>query len=57
MLAQASGDFLMTYDNDAAVAAMAAKYGFDTQLVAMKNTHHACMTELLIGRNLGWARS
>jgi hypothetical protein len=26
------------------------------ELVAMKNTHHAEMTELLIGRKLDWAR-
>lgn len=35
---------------------LARQYNFDTQLVAMKSTHHAEMTELLIGRNLDWAR-
>ncbi len=50
------GDVLMTYDNDAHVLELARAHGFDTRLVAMKNTHHAEMTELLIGRNLEWAR-
>lgn len=50
------GDFLMTYDNDPAVTALAREHGFDTHLVPMKNTHHAEMCELLIGRNLDWVR-
>lgn len=50
------GDFLMTYDNAEGVLALARKHGFDTQAVAMKNTHHATMTELLVGRNLEWLR-
>jgi len=48
------GDFLMTYDNAEEVKAMARKHRFDMKLVPMKNTHHAEMTELLIGRNLDW---
>ncbi|MBD2185453.1 DNA adenine methylase [Planktothrix sp. FACHB-1355] len=51
-----AGDFLMTYDNTEEVRQLAQKHGFDTQTVAMKNTHHAKMTELLIGRNLDWCR-
>ena len=51
-----AGDFLMTYDNADELRALAALHHFDTELVAMKNTHHAEMTELLIGRNLNWAR-
>ncbi len=51
-----SGDFLMTYDDTEEVRALAKKAGFDIELVAMKSTHHAEMTELLIGRNLDWAR-
>jgi DNA adenine methylase len=50
------GDFLMTYDDADGVRELATKYGFDTEMVAMKNTHHAKMTELLIGRNLNWVR-
>lgn len=54
---QIAGDFLMTYDNDEEVVAMATEAGFDTALVPMKNTHHAQMVELLIGRDLDWARN
>lgn len=50
------GDFLMTYDNAREIRVMASKFGFDTHLVAMKNTHHEIMRELLIGRSLDWAR-
>jgi DNA adenine methylase len=56
-LAQAfQGDFLMTYDNAPEVQELADQHGFDTLAVAMKNTHHARMDELLIGRSLDWAR-
>jgi len=51
-----AGEFLLTYEDNAAIRELAARYGFDTQPVAMKNTHHAKMTELLIGRNLDWMR-
>ncbi len=44
----------MTYDNAAEVLALAERHGFSTRPVAMKNTHHAEMSELLIGRNLDW---
>jgi len=36
----------MSYDNTAEIAALADKYGFETRPIAMKNTHHAKMTEL-----------
>jgi DNA adenine methylase len=48
------GDFLLTYDNADEVCSLATRHGFATKPVAMKNTHHAEMNELLIGRNLGW---
>ena len=48
------GDFLMTYDNTPEIVALTAEFGFQAKPVAMKNTHHAKMTELLIGRDLGW---
>jgi len=51
-----SGDFLMTYDNAEGVEDLARKHNFDTQTIMMKNTHHARMTELLIGRDLDWVR-
>ena len=50
------GDFLITYDNADELYDLARQYNFDTQLVAMKSTHHAEMTELLIGKNLDWSR-
>lgn len=50
------GDFLMTYDNTPEVKGMAVHYNFDHESVAMKNTHHAQMTELLIAPNLAWLR-
>lgn len=51
-----TGDFLMTYDFADEVLALAVTYGFQTRTVAMKNTHHAQMTELLVGRDLSWMR-
>jgi DNA adenine methylase len=48
------GDFLMTYDNTPEIATLAAQFGFEARPVAMKNTHHAKMTELLIARDLSW---
>lgn len=50
------GDFLMTYDHADGVVDLAKNRNFDMEAVAMKNTHHAKMTELLIGRDLGWAK-
>ncbi|MEW6207454.1 MAG: DNA adenine methylase [Acidobacteriota bacterium] len=57
LMSRAAGDFLMTYDDAAGVREMARSYGFDIELVAMKNTHHAEMNELLIGRSLDWLRN
>jgi DNA adenine methylase len=48
------GDFLMTYDNAEEVRVLAERHGFKTKPVPMKNTHHAEMKELLIGRDLSW---
>ena len=45
----------MSYDNDPAILALANEHHLATLPVAMKNTHHAKMTELLISRNLKWA--
>jgi DNA adenine methylase len=54
MCEKVKGDFLITYDNADEVMALAYKHGFQTRAVPMKNTHHAEMTELLIGRDLSW---
>ncbi|HLK58550.1 MAG TPA: DNA adenine methylase [Chthonomonadaceae bacterium] len=48
------GDFLMTYDNAEGVQCLADQHGFATLAIPMKNTHHAKLTELLIGRDLCW---
>jgi len=53
-LGRCKGDFLMSYDNTDDIRNMAASYGFNSKQVAMKSTHHAKMTELLIGRDLCW---
>jgi DNA adenine methylase len=53
---QLAGDFLMTYDDAEEVREMARRHAFDSQSVAMKNTHHARLNELLIGRDLTWVR-
>jgi len=44
----------MSYDNVPDVLAMVKWHGFESKLAAMKTTHHAKMTDLLIGRNLKW---
>ncbi len=54
IVSKVSGDFLMTYDDAEGVRDLATKYGFKMRTVAMKNTHHAEMKELLIGRDLSW---
>lgn len=48
------GDFLMTYDEAEEVKEMAHRHGFQMRLIPMKNTHHATMRELVIGRDLSW---
>lgn len=54
MASHIKGEFLMTYDNADEVKALANARQFDTRLIAMKNTHHAEMTELIVGKKLGW---
>jgi DNA adenine methylase len=49
-----TGDFLMTYDNSQEVKNLAAKYSLQAKPIPMKNTHHAKMTELVIGKDLSW---
>jgi len=48
------GDFILTYDNSEEVRNLAKKYGFQAKPISMKNTHHAQMTELVIGKSLEW---
>ena len=49
-----AGDFLMTYDEAQEVKEMVRRHGFQMRLIPMKNTHHATMKELVIGRDLSW---
>ncbi len=48
------GNFLMTYDAAEEVKNLARRHGFQMRLIPMKNTHHAQMEELVIGKNLSW---
>jgi DNA adenine methylase len=50
------GDFLMTYDNAEEVQSLVRRYNFEMKTIAMKSTHHAAMSELIIGRDLSWLR-
>jgi DNA adenine methylase len=52
--AAVAGDVLMTYDNSDEIAALARRHGLATRAVPMKNTHHAVMSELLVGKGLAW---
>ena len=57
LLRKVKGDVLVTYDHTREIARMADEFSFETRAIAMKNTHHAKMTELLIGKDLDWLRS
>ena len=48
------GQFILTYDKALEVMALAEKYGFKAKPIAMKNTHHAEMNELVISKNMDW---
>ena len=54
LASQVTGDFLMTYDHAQGVLQMAQHHAFEARTIPMKNTHHAEMMELLIGRDLDW---
>lgn len=51
-----AGDFLMTYDDAPEVRELAERHGFDVEAVSMMGTHLSDRKELLIGRDLSWAR-
>lgn len=51
-----TGDMLLTYENSAGMQNLAEEFSFQYKHVAMNNTHHATMNELLIGRDLSWAK-
>jgi DNA adenine methylase len=54
IMSQLKSDFLMTYDDTPEIWHLAHIHNFQVRPIAMQNTHHAKMTELLIGRNLDW---
>jgi len=54
LTAKLKGRFLMTYDNDEAIVRLAEEHGFGYATVAMTNTHHANMKEMLISRDVSW---
>lgn len=56
LLSEVKGDVLLTYDHTQEISSLAHEFGFQTEAVTMKNTHHAKMTELLIGKDLSWLR-
>lgn len=51
LLSTCKGPFLMTYDDDDEVVALARRFGFRVERVPMKNTHHEEKFELAITRN------
>lgn len=53
-LADIKGDFLATYDDSPEIRKLAQRFGFETDTVPMKNTHHAKMEELIISKSLAW---
>jgi len=57
LLSRVKGDVLLTYDDSKEIKNLALEYGFQTQTVMMKNTHHAKMMELLVGKNLSWLKA
>jgi DNA adenine methylase len=51
------GNLLMTYDEDSGARRLAGDHGFEVGTVAMCNTQHRTMNELVIGRDLSWMGS
>lgn len=56
LLENTAADFLLTYDNDIDVRALADHHHFEYVEIAMQNTHLAKMSELLINKDLGWVK-
>lgn len=46
------GSVLLTYDHTREIELLARQFGLEVRPVVMKNTHHARMTELLVGKTL-----
>jgi len=54
LVSRVKGDFLMTYDDDEEVHKLVREHHFQHKKIAMNNTHHNTLNELLIGKNLTW---
>lgn len=52
--AKIRGPVLMTYDNTEEIVALARRYGFQTQAIAMSGTRNKELTELLVSRSFRW---
>lgn len=53
--ADTDGAALLTYDNAPEVIALAEEHGLQWREAAMRTTHNARMTELIISRDMRWA--
>jgi DNA adenine methylase len=56
LLARASGNVLMTYDDTVEVRGWAEKYGFQVRRISMRTTHHCKKRELMISRQFDWLK-
>lgn len=54
---KAQGAVLLTYDDSEEVRKLACAYHMEVETVAMNNTHHNNMRELLISKSLDWLRA
>jgi len=48
-------DQILNFDLTREIPSLASEFRLDTQAIAMKNTHHAKMTELVIGKDLSFS--
>ena len=54
LFSESRSDFLFTYDLSNELISLAQQHGYLTEVIAMKNTHHAKMTELIVAKDLSW---
>ena len=54
LFSESQSDFLFTYDLSNELLSLARKYGYSTEVIPMKNTHHAKMAELVVAKDLSW---
>lgn len=53
---KSKADFLFTYDDSDELREMATSRKYEIALIPMKNTHHAKMSELIVGKDLAWLK-